>query len=897
MTDLPATPKVCRQSDGEGDSNDKGEDQESGNIPWPLSTSKSAIKSLTVSFSNGIEVWRSPPSSCTRTSDVVDYADIIPERDNNTTWPPGWVEVQTFQKKSSPNDKRLEFLPPHRPGRRGKSVSFHSIDEVRWYIKKQEQAAARKEKALRTRKSSESSNTPARRPRRSTASATQYEEDAFNSSDIKIGSLTELHHMMKIDNSLSRAMRNAIIHAGVLARKKDELYGTPTFIGVDGRTYPDLRLAFGKYANMKQCAVCKQRVQGAFYCRLKMMHIDVPDWDCTGHGGETDNLETLRKFFHTSIDELEGTQGKWELNSNDENGKKRSRRERDSQRSVPATGNGVIVNNISIDTLGEDLLYLVASFIPTLQQLVSFCQVSKRSHNLLYNSIHSENLFRGMFQRSFGNSVTLGDFERNLNWRERWGVIRGIRRGLVKESRRNTRVIPFAKDERRVGPQSLKLRTTLGVLNELDESDSVYYDNPEFASVATNPNPCVGYFGLDILFLPKPPNANSDWNPPVVVRGDFPGILIMSSIEKTVFKGEYDTDLGERQPNERRTDVVSVGDGDGGQVLALIQCDVTEATMDLEKNQKCPPCCFIGYASGMVAAVTATLCDDGRNYDFNISASHLAHSEELTALTFVNCSYSLKKDKPVLFSADCGGKVYFYPDALNADKGFSMERSVLALANDDGRPILSLASTVIHSKFHSYSVLCTGSDRGNIRVWQKADVNLHTLSALGKNKFRSVQSCKCSTNRGNSHHIVTRMVFMYNQLLVTGSNSGDLRVWQLKCFENKHRTGDAEVPKLTLRNELSNNHITGAIEFLANVGDLLIASGGNNGELICWDINTGLKLGSLDCHIGRPINGDRTLRSCVVEVFLDGKDGRIITLCRDGVLNQWEFKKYAIGIV
>ncbi|KAL7468038.1 hypothetical protein ACHAXS_008268 [Conticribra weissflogii] len=872
MTDFLATPKVCRKSDGDG----IGEIQESGSIPWPLSTSKSAIKSLTVSFSNGIEVWRSPPSSYNRTSDADDDdADSIPDGDDNGTWPPGWVEVQTFQQQKSPNGTRIEFLPPHRPGRRGKSVSFYSIDEARRYIKKQEVAAAKKEKARRTRKSSQNGNTSARRPRRSTASATQYEEDALYSSDIKNGSLTELHQMMKIENSLSRAMRNAIIHAGVLARKKDELYGTPTFIGVDGRTYPDLRLAFGKYANMKQCAVCKQRVQGAFYCRLKMMHLDVPDWDCTGHGGETDSLETLRKFFHTSIDELEETQGKWELSSNGRNEKKRSRHARDSNRSVLESANGLI-DKISMDSLGEDLLYLVASFLPTLQQLVSFCQSSKRSHNLLYNSIHSENLFRGVFQRSFGNSVTLGDFERNLNWRERWGVIRGIRRGLIEESRRNSRVIPFAEDERRDGPQSLRLRTTLGVLNELDESDSVYYDNPEFASASTNPNPCVGYFGVDLLHLPKPPNASSDWNPPVVVRGDFPGILIMSSIEKAVFKGEDDTDLGDRQPNERRTDVI-------------------KATLDTDKIEKCQPCCFIGYASGMVAAVTAILCDDGRNYEFNISASHLAHGEELTALTFVNCSHSLKNNKPVLFSADCGGKVYFYPDALDADKGFSMERSVLALTNDDGRPILSLASTVIHSELHSYSVLCTGSDRGNIRVWLKADVNLQTLSALEKNKFRSVQSCKCSTTRGDSHHIVTRMVFMYNQLLVTGSNSGDLRLWQLKCIENKHRTGDAEVPKLTLRNELSNNHITGAIEFLANVGDVLLASGGNNGELICWDINSGLKLGSLDCHIGRPINRERALRSCVVEVFLDGKSGRIITLCRDGVLNQWEFKKYTIG--
>ena len=56
------------------------------------------------------------------------------------------------------------------------------------------------------------------------------------------------------------------------------------------------------------------------------------------------------------------------------------------------------------------------------------------------------------------------------------------------------------------------------------------------------------------------------------------------------------------------------------------------------------------------------------------------------------------------------------------------------------------------------------------------------------------------------------------------------------------------------------------------------------------DINTGSKLGFLDCHQGVHIAGvKQKLKSCVVEVFLNGKDGRLLSLCRDGVLQQCMF--------
>ena len=100
---------------------------------------------------------------------------------------------------------------------------------------------------------------------------------------------------------------------------------------------------------------------------------------------------------------------------------------------------------------------------------------------------------------------------------------------------------------------------------------------------------------------------------------------------------------------------------------------------------------------------------------------------------------------------------------------------------------------------------------------------------------------------------------------------------------------DGLLPKLKLINDLIGSH-NGAVEFMTNIGDALLTSGGNDGKLIMRDVNTGSKLGFLDCHPGVHIAGvKQKLKSCVVEVFLNGKDGRLISLCRDGVLQQWMF--------
>lgn len=59
-------------------------------------------------------------------------------------------------------------------------------------------------------------------------------------------------------------------------------------------------------------------------------------------------------------------------------------------------------------------------------------------------------------------------------------------------------------------------------------------------------------------------------------------------------------------------------------------------------------------------------------------------------MTFVNCGQYPHENVPVLFSACCAGKVYFYPHALDADHNYSLKHSVLAFSNFYECPIFSM---------------------------------------------------------------------------------------------------------------------------------------------------------------------------------------------------------------
>ncbi|KAL7433400.1 hypothetical protein ACHAXH_005940, partial [Discostella pseudostelligera] len=709
------------------------------------------------------------------------------------------------------------------------------------------------------------------------ATTTPHPAYSHLSSFLQEGSQSELNHLLKRNGAQSNRMRQSIILRAVLASKRGTIDIDPTFLGSDGRVYPNLRLAFRNHVDMKPCSLCKSRVQGHWYCRIAHAHVDKPDYD----GGNS--ADVLVDLFRCSDDVLEERLGSLMREKGD--GKGRREVGEKQQKSIFRKEN-VRVDRLdcdedfSMNLLNEDILYQIASFIPSIKDLISFCKTSKRSQHLLHGSIHSEQLFRGVFVRAFGMQGTIGNFEADLTWKERWIMIRNLRRGLLDKKCIRT---PHAKTSR-------PLKDTIDVLPEREEWEAIYYDNPDYAPEDISGS--NGYFGMEILRLPPPPNASSEWQAPVVVRGDFDGVEI--SNPNILFYEKISTAKGGKKSGvlSAKSSSFTLGDdGGAGQVLSLLQCD---PSIDSILGRCPPPCFYIGYASGKVASVSATLTPEGDDYTFAISGMHHAHESEVTDMTFVNCGKYPHENVPVLFSACCAGKVYFYPDALNADRNYSLEQSVLAFSNFYDCPIFSMASTTIVTQGKFFSIICTGDRDGHIRIWLKHDDDLSDLCTPTGQKFRHIQCYKSSTQSGTGYHLVTRAMFaMNNSLLITATNNGDVRFWQLNCAENASRAiGKGPLPNLTLRYDLMGIH-NGAIELLMVVGDVLLTSGGNDGKIVGWDISTGLKVGILRCHSGSEIRERgavfATIRSCVVDLLISGKERNMISLCRDGKLRLLRF--------
>lgn len=489
------------------------------------------------------------------------------------------------------------------------------------------------------------------------------------------GSQSQLNQLMKRNDAHSNRMRQSIILRAVLGSKQRTLEIDSTFLGSDGRIYPNLRLAFGKHVDMKPCSLCKSRVQGHWYCRVKHTHVDKPDYD----GGNS--AEELAALFRCSIDVLE--ERLWSLM----NGK--AKRGGEKKRKSINRNKNVCVDEFdhhvefSMNLLSEDILYQIASFLPSLKDLVSFCKTSKRCQQLIHGSIHSEKLFRGVFLRRFGMQGTRGNFEDDLTWKARWVMLQNLRRGLLDKKSIRT---PHANSSR-------QLKDTIDVLPEREEWEAMYYDNPEYADPEISHS--NGYFGMDMLRLPPPPNASSDWKAPIVVRGDFDGIEISNPNSLFYEQTSTTAEGGKKKAtsSSANSSTFTLGDdGGAGQVLSIILCDPRlDSILSAQAIGRCPPpCCFIGFASGKVASISATITPEGDDYTFSISGMHHAHESEVTDMAFVNCGKSPHEHVPVLFSSCCTGKVYFYPHALDSNRNYSLKHSVLAFTNFYDCPIFSM---------------------------------------------------------------------------------------------------------------------------------------------------------------------------------------------------------------
>ena len=465
---------------------------------------------------------------------------------------------------SSPQSTGSDKKPTSPP-----SPKFHSLDEAKQFMKEKAMIKAHdndKPKSKPKRAAPHQQKSPARISKRSKLQFQQQQQSTRTSKRSRPqqptnGTQMEFNRIMKKNNALSKELQQSMFVAAVLSRKKNILSGSnETFLAANGTLYPDLRASFGKYSNIKQCGVCKQRVQGPYYCRLKHCHLEVPDYD----GGNS--ADCLKELFRKSVKELEQIQRHYLGDCDDE--------VTCTEKHQSAVNHG---KEWSLDQLNEDLLFHVASYIPNLRSLATFCSTSKRAHALFINAAKSERLLRGVYLNKYGERGAQGHFNTNISWRDRWSTINYFKN-------------VFRHSSEPEAPPNGSLRRTIGVLSDQDEQDAIFYDNQEYSDPERDH--CNGYFGMHVLHLPPPPNASDNWQPPILLHGDFNGVRIFDSPQDA-----FHNPITGRENAAR---FLSLGDDEyGGQVLSIIHCGDTEGYYTVGS-----PTCFLGYASGRVAAVS-----------------------------------------------------------------------------------------------------------------------------------------------------------------------------------------------------------------------------------------------------------------------------------------------------
>jgi hypothetical protein len=126
---------------------------------------------------------------------------------------------------------------------------FQTLDDAKQFIKQKAEQQNNKHK------SNHSSTRTAKRSKQPQQQSTRTSKRSRPQQPTE-GTQMEFHRIMKINNARSKEMQHSMFVAAVLSAKNNKLSGSnEKFLASNGKLYPDLRGNFGKYSNMKQCAV------------------------------------------------------------------------------------------------------------------------------------------------------------------------------------------------------------------------------------------------------------------------------------------------------------------------------------------------------------------------------------------------------------------------------------------------------------------------------------------------------------------------------------------------------------------------------------------------------------------------------------------------------------------
>mmetsp|Transcript_9527 Transcript_9527/g.20470 ORF Transcript_9527/g.20470 Transcript_9527/m.20470 type:complete len:1022 (+) Transcript_9527:602-3667(+) len=504
------------------------------------------------------------------------------------------------------------------------------------------------------------------------------------------------------------------------------------------------------------------------------------------------------------------------------------------------------------------------------------------------------------------------------------------------------------KNKRKRGTERRRrqMRTTIGILTEREEDEAIYYDNPTYAPDSEG-RYCFGYFGMAALNTSVScgngtvPGAEADKRgPPVAVWGDFLGVRIFDSPNDVLYDADDDEEedcarkdrrtgsphvrhpgiVDAASTKQRKCTALAHADGEGLVLFALTSPFASQQQAEMAAGEPCP-CLFLAMSSGMVISIGAATSSDGVTR-YSVLSSVEEHDGEVTSLALVrNPAYPKDEDGPEAYMvASCGvdGRVRMYRNVFDPKRKFLLEaeedpRLSCTYSFNCGSPLYSIASAVVTSnktdpalpiecKGNKAVLVATGNEDGSISIWGKEMSRDCCAPFEHVRKYKAFS--KCQAGAAGTTIIVSRICFINNgQSLITGSNHGDVRLWNVRLGDLDGYTSALALRLggdvcLHVRHRMPAAHV-GAIDSIENYGDLIFTSGGLDGLVRGWDLYSGRLLGVLSIHPGRLLNNPsssgpptkKIMSSVVGTVLL--KSGSLISLCRDGTLHKWDFKAVA----
>lgn len=600
----------------------------------------------------------------------------------------------------------------------------------------------------------------------------------------------------------------------------------------------------------------------------------------------------------------------------------------------------------SSSELSDDVYLLILSCLTSLRDISAFSRTCRRTYSLWRrNGMHRDRLLHSLFRSQFGsnaNACTFGGVlgPVNNNWQGIWRTMVDLKQALTLQESPSFANLGFNKKTKQHMCQLLRtftgagdgnesdgneieedkklpastsaraatgikrkrsladrLRRTLGVLSDGEEAEAIFYDNPSFAP-ESEARHCFGYFGMASLNISSRAVASTmateSSGPPVAVWGDFPGCRIFHSATDVLY--DLDTSPTSSRRGKRGDEPVhrfeSIADRDGeGLVLSALACPFADElqTIDVEGNAL-RPVLFLGMSSGMVISIGMGQGSDGNRATYGVISSEEAHESEVTSLAVVKNPVkngSIDSSKSFMLASGSVDKdIKVYPAAFLTESTYSLGQNFTICSSES--LMFCLAATTVQQGLHENSALIgAGDEKGFISFYASEidETKDHGFSfySAGKSKFSQREQIK-----------PTRMKFLDRDILLTGSTHGDVKIMQLRVREDLNRL---QVSVVTLH-RMSSAHV-GTIEQMERFGDVLITSGGFDGQLKGWNFRTGRLLGNIICHPGRhsapetaSVQPTRPIFSSVVGsvLFDDITDGKsLLCLCRDGTLFSWKF--------